>query len=119
MSQNVAIGVILSPLLGTYRMPIRAALSSDSIASVSGSTVAVATGSPVLALCRKLVEIGYPSSAELEAYRDDVLSLKVRSIGEAAQLEATEGGFRPRSKPGSAPLVSHSRPAAISLPSSL
>jgi hypothetical protein len=73
-------------------MTIRAELSSDTIASVVASTIAVSIGSPVLALCRKLVEAGYPSSADLEAYRGDVLALRVRSIGEAARLEVTGSG---------------------------
>jgi hypothetical protein len=61
---------------------------------VVASTIAVHIGSPVLALCRKLVEIGYPSSADLQAYRGDTLCLTVRSIGEAAQLyvAATQTG---------------------------
>ena len=68
-------------------MTLRIDLSSDTIAAVSSaSSLAVHTGAPVLALCRKLVDIGYPSSADLEAYRGDVLCLKVRSVGEAAGL---------------------------------
>ena len=57
-------------------MTITAQLSSDTIASVIGSTIVINTGSPVLALCRKLVEIGHASSADLEAYRGDTLCLR-------------------------------------------
>jgi hypothetical protein len=76
------------------------ALSSDSIATALGFTVTA--GAPVLALCRKLVESStYASSTPLNAYRGDTLSLKVRSIGEAAELRmdtATNGSplFRRR-----------------------
>jgi hypothetical protein len=68
-------------------MTIKAALSSDSIASIVGSTIACIGSSPLLALCRRLIEAGYPSSADLEAYRNETLALRVRSIGEATRLE--------------------------------
>jgi hypothetical protein len=61
-----------------------AGLSSDSFATVTGSTVAAHVSSPILSLCRKLIEAGHPSSADLEVYRDGTLALRVRSIGEAA-----------------------------------
>jgi len=63
-----------------------AELSSDSFASVVNSTIAVHVSSPVLALCRKLIAAGHPSSADLEVYRAGTLALRVRSIGEAAGL---------------------------------
>jgi hypothetical protein len=47
----------------------------------------VHVSSPILALCRKLIEAGHPSSADLEVYRDGTLALRVRSIGEAAGLQ--------------------------------
>jgi hypothetical protein len=98
-------------------------LSSDSIASVAGSTIAVHIGSPVLALCRKLTEAGYPSSAEVECYRGGTLSLHVRSIGEAAKLyvAATTTGrpvFRREHNRAPASHMHQSQPAAISIPSS-
>jgi hypothetical protein len=74
-------------------MTLRIDLSSDTIAAVSNaSSLAVHIGSPVIALSRKLVEAGYPSSLDLEAYRGDKLCLKVRSIGEAAKLEVSGSG---------------------------
>jgi hypothetical protein len=102
---------------------IIAQLSSDTIASVAGSTIAVHIGSPVLALCRKLVEAGYPSSAEVECYRGETLSLRVRSIGEAAGLyvAATTTGrpvFRREHNRAPASPMHRSKPAAISIPSS-
>jgi hypothetical protein len=41
--------------------------------------------------CRQLIEAGYSSSADLECYRGKTLSLRVRSIGEPAQIEVTGG----------------------------
>ena len=59
--------------------------------------------SPVLALCRKLIEGStYGSSAPLDAYRGNTLCLRVLGIGEAAGLEVNGGGtgFRAlRSRP--------------------
>jgi hypothetical protein len=37
-------------------------------------------------MCRKLVAEGYDPRRALEAYRGDMLCLKVRSIGEASKL---------------------------------
>jgi hypothetical protein len=45
---------------------IQAQISSDSIATSCGITVE--TPSPVLSLCRKIIEAGCASSAPLEAY---------------------------------------------------
>ena len=46
--------------------------------------------SPVLALCRKLVEAGFDPGLPLHAYRGDILCLTVRSIGEGARLTVKE-----------------------------
>ena len=75
---------------------IIAQLSSDSIASALDITVTAET--PVLALCRKLIESStYASSTPLDAYRGATLRLRVRSIGEAAQLQmGTTGSGSPR-----------------------
>jgi hypothetical protein len=58
----------------------------------------VRSPSPVLALCRKLIETStYGSSTPLDAYRGSVLCLRVLGIGEGARLEVNSGGtgFRP------------------------
>ena len=62
-------------------------------AELIGSNTCVAAGvavvdraSPVLALCRALVTAGHDPNGPLRAYRGDVLCLRVRSIGEGAQL---------------------------------
>jgi hypothetical protein len=71
-------------------------LSQQAIrADLIGSDTAVALGliinssSPVLALCRALVEAGHDPAIPLEAYRGNVLCLRVRSIGEASNSTAT------------------------------
>jgi hypothetical protein len=57
-----------------------------------GSDTATATGitavayAPVLELCRQLLAADYEPTTALHAYRGGVLTLKVRSIGEAAEL---------------------------------
>jgi hypothetical protein len=53
--------------------------------------------SPVLGLCPKLIEAGYDPATPLKVYRGETLSLRIRSIGEAARLRvATHGvGFEP------------------------
>jgi hypothetical protein len=75
---------------------IIAELSSDSYATALGYTVRSA--SPVLAMCRKLIECStYAPETPLNAYRGNTLCLKVRSIGEGARLEIDGKGvgFRP------------------------
>ena len=42
---------------------------------------------PILALCRALIEAGHDPGTPLEAYRGETLCLRVRSIGEAANIE--------------------------------
>jgi len=43
--------------------------------------------SPVLALCRKLIAAGHDPATPLEAYRGDALALRVKSIGQGANLQ--------------------------------
>jgi hypothetical protein len=76
--------------------PIRAELERDSIARAQG--IMVSHSSPVLELCRRLVEAGIDPATPLEAYRGSTMCLRVRSIGEGAQLEVDPHlvGFIPR-----------------------
>src|SRR5262249_17791714 len=82
------------------RNTIRAELSSDTYAMALGITLkgtcshlTVRSPSPVLALCRKLIEVStYGSSTQLDAYRDGMLCLRVRSIGKAARLTVASAG---------------------------
>jgi hypothetical protein len=70
---------------------IRAELRADDSCSALGMTVR--GPAPVLALCRRLVADGYDQGLPLEVWRVQVLCLRVRSIGEAAQLRVgTHGG---------------------------
>jgi hypothetical protein len=64
---------------------IRAELTESDTASALG-LIAVSF-SPVLLLCRKLIEAGHDPDTPLEAWRSDVQCLRIRSIGEAASLE--------------------------------
>jgi hypothetical protein len=63
-----------------------------------GSDVCTAEGftavgaAPVLLICRKLVEAGIDPESRLEAWRGDTLALRVRRIGEAAELEINSKG---------------------------
>jgi hypothetical protein len=68
----------------TARMMI-AELSSDSFIAVIGSAVAAHVSAPVLALCRKLIEAGHPSSASLDVYR----ARHARHLGPACENQAS------------------------------
>jgi hypothetical protein len=63
---------------------LRAELGSDDSASALGITVR--SPSPVLSMCRALVEAGHDPATPLRAYRGDVVALKIRTIGEGAKL---------------------------------
>jgi len=79
----------------TQQSTIRAEISGSDSCTALGIT---ARGdAPVLKLRQLLVEAGYDPSTSLHAYRNDVLCLKARTIGEGAQLRtATHGvGFEP------------------------
>ena len=69
---------------------IKAELIGDSTALACGHVVV--SSSPLLGLCRKLVDAGHDPQTPLEAYRGDTLCLTVRSIGEAAGLEISGNG---------------------------
>jgi hypothetical protein len=78
----------------TLRASLRPAGKGESYVSCEG--IEVKAAAPTLAMCRALVAAGYDPAQPLESYRDDVLCLKVRSIGEGARL-AIRGdgvGFR-------------------------
>jgi hypothetical protein len=80
---------------------IIAHLSSDTYCSALNFTAR--SPSPVLTLCRQLIESGtYGSSIPLDAYRGATLCLRVRSIGEGAALEISGNGIGFRSPQGPA-----------------
>ena len=82
---------------------IYADLCNDDACQALGITIE--SPSPLLDLCRALVEAGCDPATPLEAYRGNVLCLRVRSIGEAAKLKiGSDGvGFKPLSEPATAP----------------
>jgi hypothetical protein len=72
------------------RKAIRADLAGSDTCIALG--LAINSSSPVLALCRALIEAGHDPATPLEAYRGDVLCLRVGSIGEGARLEVNAKG---------------------------
>src|SRR5262249_54124822 len=51
---------------------------------------------PALAMCRALLGSGFDPHRPLHVYRGNVLALKVRTIGEGAQLTVSDAHGRPR-----------------------
>jgi hypothetical protein len=70
--------------------PIRAELAGSDTCRAEGITAH--SSSPVLALCRKLIEAGHDPARPLHAYRGETLCLVIRSIGEGARLEVNGEG---------------------------
>jgi hypothetical protein len=89
---------------------VRAELTGSNICTALGITVRSTT--PVLAVCRVLVERGHDPNQRLDCYRNGTLALTVRSIGEAAALEidGRGTGFKCTRPVGTAP------PAAQTVP---
>jgi len=55
------------------------------------------SSAPVLALCRELVAAGFHPASSLEAWRGDMLCIRIASIGEAAQFTVEDDRHgRPR-----------------------
>ena len=71
---------------------IHAELSGSDTCTAEGYTIRA--NAPVLALCRKLVDVGYDPTRPLHAYRGNTLCLKIRSIGEGAKLAVREDSRR-------------------------
>jgi len=63
---------------------IRAQLAGD-ICTALGITTK--SDSPVLALCRKMVDVGHDPATPLEVYRGETLALQVKSIGLGARMQ--------------------------------
>jgi hypothetical protein len=86
-------------------VPKGAAGADAVICSLTGSDRCSADGltvkhnAPVLAMCRALLDAGYDPERPLEAYRGDVLSLRVSSIGYGAKFTVEE------SRSGGAPVL--------------
>jgi hypothetical protein len=86
------VGAIATPLAQSTQA-IRAELISSDRCTADGLTARSVT--PVLSLCRRLVAAAVNPAAPLEAWRGEILCLRVRSIAEGARLRgATHGvGF--------------------------
>src|SRR6476619_1028281 len=69
---------------------VRAEIINSGECSAEGYTAL--GGSPVFALCRKLIEAGFDPERPLFAYRGVTMALRIRSIGEAATLEINGHG---------------------------
>jgi len=76
--------LIANPAPHKTQAPIRAELIGSDRCKTQGVT---AHGhAPVLGLCRLLIEAGHDPATPLEAWRGDVLALRIRTIGEGARL---------------------------------
>jgi hypothetical protein len=103
------------------RLPLHAELAWSDTCICAGITVR--TYAPVLAMCRQLLAAGLDPDQAMEVWRAGTLALRVRSIGEAAELEIGDDPprFRRRAKPVAAthiaqnrlPLAEAARPAKI------
>jgi hypothetical protein len=80
----------LNPESDASKGAIRADLFDDDRATAFGYTVT--SPSPVLSLCRDLIDAGCFPHEPLEAWRGAVLCLRIRSIGAAARLEVNSKG---------------------------
>jgi hypothetical protein len=77
--------------------PVICSLTGSDRCSVDGLTVK--HNAPVLAMCRALMDAGYDQERPLEAYRGDVLSLRVSNIGYGAKFTGED------SRSGGAPVL--------------
>jgi hypothetical protein len=72
--------------------------NQDSRAELIGSDICTARGitvrstTPVLSICRRLIEAGYDADQALHVHRGDVLALTVASIAQGASLEINAKG---------------------------
>lgn len=71
-------------------LALRAELRDSDTAAGFGITVTC--NAPVLNLCRRLIEAGYPLETPMDVYRGETLALRVRTIGEAARLVVKSAG---------------------------
>ena len=92
---------------------IRASLIGSNRCDADGFT---ARGcAPVTKLCRVLLKAGYDPGRPLHAYRGEVLSLVVRTIGEGARLTVKTAGngcpiFAPAEGAAAPPVRKYNRP---------
>jgi hypothetical protein len=75
---------VTHPISVRNSKPIRGELTGSDTCTTVGLTVR--SHAPVLAMCRQLLAAGLNPDQALEVYRGATLALRIRSIGEAAQL---------------------------------
>jgi hypothetical protein len=102
------------------KISLRAELSGSTICSAAGQ---VAIGhTPILALCRELIDAGHDRSTPLEAWRGPTLCLRIGSIGEGARLTVDEHNgtrfakWKPFCRSAGSPRIAPSRRAATTPP---
>jgi hypothetical protein len=97
--------VLQIPCAIAERKLLHAELVGSNRCAIAGFTAT--SSAPILALCRTLIAAGFDPTTPMECYRNGVLALRIRAIGEAAALELNgEGaGFRPRRQPDAAPPI--------------
>ena len=99
---------------------VRAELVGSNRATAQTLTVTSAT--PVLALCRALLASGVDPSTSLDVHRNNILCVRITSIGQAAQLEPSPRGIgfvRRHSRLRAAPPVRETVPVKGSPPPAL
>ena len=99
----------------TLVKPIRAELVGSNIARAATAGLTCCSRTPLLDLCGLLLRAGHDPRTPVEVYRGNTLALRVRSIGEAAELQiGGDGiGFR-RRQPAAAPPALQTVPAFTS-----
>jgi len=93
----------LSSRSTSINQAIRADLAGTNTCTGAGITARGTT--PVLALCRQLLAAGLDPDRAMEVFRGATLALRIRSIGDAAELEINGDGtgFRRARHPDAAP----------------
>jgi hypothetical protein len=81
-----------SPPRALHALPIRAEPTGSDTATALG--ISARSNSPILTLCRLLINAGHNASAHLEAHRGSTLFLSVYSIGGAARATVKEPNGR-------------------------
>jgi hypothetical protein len=71
---------------------IRAELFGTSRCHCPVAGLFVCAYTPILEMCRQLIAAGYHPDSRLLCFRGGILSLTIRSIGEAAQLKVNSKG---------------------------
>ena len=97
---------------------LRAELTGSDTCTAAGLTVHARA--PVLTMCREMLAAGLDPDRALDVYRNDVLALRIRAIGEAAKLtveECRDGvprfrPYRPYPSAGSPPMRQTETPAS-------